>query len=591
MFSYSRSQGLFGGVSLEGTILVDRSDANGKAYQRAASAKQILAGNVDIPAFASGLIGTIERLSLTGAMAHAAKADEIEPGAGRDSWSMDEEDEWGSSSRRKRREDDATSESYFSKAEIDSRQRKAAQRSYTPEGTAKPKSQDPFAASEDEDDPAYSMDRDNATRNAGTYGFSPAAGGSLTNSPSASRGGSDTRQRSGSKSKVSGYFDDLVSSRESRAYSPINGKRPTMGHRKSSSTFSLPKFGKTKTPPPFGSRKTPPVNDALLNRFPEDFSAHAHASGSDDELGPAMRNASPGPASPVRPAFGAPDYDSQPSPRRSPVSSSRPSVTQRQSSSYLNGGLKKMSPAEAVLAAQRSNAPLPAASVRANGKSTDAFGDLWESERSQRASSSKFSDLDDLDRELQSVSAGIGSRDPSKRSTSYGNASGSPSYSSYSRYERPSSSSPKQGFRTGSGGPSKSAQLQRDAWAGFDAPSSEDEGGAWKNNKPPSRTSTATPRGTARVGSSNARAHTPSNGVAQSQQATAAVSSLASIGRVAAAFDFAGQESDDLAFDRGDIISVLRKTESTNDWWLGRNETTGKVGSFPANFTESLGEF
>lgn len=32
MYSYSRSKGLFGGASVEGSIIVERSDANSKAY-------------------------------------------------------------------------------------------------------------------------------------------------------------------------------------------------------------------------------------------------------------------------------------------------------------------------------------------------------------------------------------------------------------------------------------------------------------------------------------------------------------------------------------------------------------------------------
>lgn len=32
MYSYSRTKGLFGGASIEGSVLVERSDANAKAY-------------------------------------------------------------------------------------------------------------------------------------------------------------------------------------------------------------------------------------------------------------------------------------------------------------------------------------------------------------------------------------------------------------------------------------------------------------------------------------------------------------------------------------------------------------------------------
>ena len=64
MFSYSKSKGLYGGVSVEGTILVDREDANSKAYGRYRhTAKQILSGSVEVPGFAHGLISTIEKIT------------------------------------------------------------------------------------------------------------------------------------------------------------------------------------------------------------------------------------------------------------------------------------------------------------------------------------------------------------------------------------------------------------------------------------------------------------------------------------------------------------------------------------------------
>ena len=65
MFSYSKSKGLYGGISVEGTILVNREDANVKAYgQYGKNPKQILSGNIDRPHWASGLIQTIDRFTL-----------------------------------------------------------------------------------------------------------------------------------------------------------------------------------------------------------------------------------------------------------------------------------------------------------------------------------------------------------------------------------------------------------------------------------------------------------------------------------------------------------------------------------------------
>ena len=49
-----------------------------------------------------------------------------------------------------------------------------------------------------------------------------------------------------------------------------------------------------------------------------------------------------------------------------------------------------------------------------------------------------------------------------------------------------------------------------------------------------------------------------------------------------ALYDFAGQGAGDLAFREGDRIKVVKKTDSTDDWWEG--ELRGVKGSFPANY-------
>ncbi|PGH34044.1 hypothetical protein GX50_03100 [[Emmonsia] crescens] len=53
---------------------------------------------------------------------------------------------------------------------------------------------------------------------------------------------------------------------------------------------------------------------------------------------------------------------------------------------------------------------------------------------------------------------------------------------------------------------------------------------------------------------------------------------------VTALYDFPGQGAGDLAFREGDRIRVLKKTDSTDDWWEG--ELKGARGSFPANYCE-----
>ncbi|CAG8974558.1 hypothetical protein HYALB_00005831 [Hymenoscyphus albidus] len=53
-----------------------------------------------------------------------------------------------------------------------------------------------------------------------------------------------------------------------------------------------------------------------------------------------------------------------------------------------------------------------------------------------------------------------------------------------------------------------------------------------------------------------------------------------------ALYSFDGQSEGDLSFREGDQIKVLKKTESTDDWWEG--ELRGKKGSFPANYCKLL---
>lgn len=53
---------------------------------------------------------------------------------------------------------------------------------------------------------------------------------------------------------------------------------------------------------------------------------------------------------------------------------------------------------------------------------------------------------------------------------------------------------------------------------------------------------------------------------------------------VTALYDFSGQNDGDLSFREGDRIKVVKKTDSTDDWWEG--ELHGVKGSFPANYVQ-----
>lgn len=55
MYSYSRSQGVFGGLSVEGTVVATRKEDNAAYYGKPVQAKDILAGKVAAPAGARKL--------------------------------------------------------------------------------------------------------------------------------------------------------------------------------------------------------------------------------------------------------------------------------------------------------------------------------------------------------------------------------------------------------------------------------------------------------------------------------------------------------------------------------------------------------
>ncbi len=56
MYTYSRSQGFFAGVSLEGTVIGTRDDANAEYYGKPVQAREILSGSVPPPAGAEKLL-------------------------------------------------------------------------------------------------------------------------------------------------------------------------------------------------------------------------------------------------------------------------------------------------------------------------------------------------------------------------------------------------------------------------------------------------------------------------------------------------------------------------------------------------------
>jgi lipid-binding SYLF domain-containing protein len=56
LFAYSKSKGLFAGVSLEGTMIIGRKDANKQFYGHEVSAADVLAGKVEVPALSTNVL-------------------------------------------------------------------------------------------------------------------------------------------------------------------------------------------------------------------------------------------------------------------------------------------------------------------------------------------------------------------------------------------------------------------------------------------------------------------------------------------------------------------------------------------------------
>ncbi|EER41372.1 DUF500 and SH3 domain-containing protein [Histoplasma capsulatum H143] len=66
VFSYSKTKGLFAGVSLEGSVLVERKDANERLYNSKVSARQLLEGSIRPPPAAEPLMLVLRSRAFSG---------------------------------------------------------------------------------------------------------------------------------------------------------------------------------------------------------------------------------------------------------------------------------------------------------------------------------------------------------------------------------------------------------------------------------------------------------------------------------------------------------------------------------------------
>lgn len=74
VFSYSKTKGLFAGVSLESSILIERRDANEKLYHSRITAKQLLSGGVKPPPAAEPLMRVLNSRAFAGVSSQANDA-------------------------------------------------------------------------------------------------------------------------------------------------------------------------------------------------------------------------------------------------------------------------------------------------------------------------------------------------------------------------------------------------------------------------------------------------------------------------------------------------------------------------------------
>ncbi|WP_246186500.1 YSC84-related protein, partial [Methylacidimicrobium tartarophylax] len=61
VYTYSRSQGIFGGLSLEGTVIAEAPETNREYYGREVNPEDILAGKIRPPAGAKILAQALEK--------------------------------------------------------------------------------------------------------------------------------------------------------------------------------------------------------------------------------------------------------------------------------------------------------------------------------------------------------------------------------------------------------------------------------------------------------------------------------------------------------------------------------------------------
>jgi SH3 domain-containing YSC84-like protein 1 len=71
ILTYSRSRGVFAGISLEGATLRPDADANAELYGKKLTNQQIVMGKTKVPKAGAGLVAELNRYSLKKEMARS----------------------------------------------------------------------------------------------------------------------------------------------------------------------------------------------------------------------------------------------------------------------------------------------------------------------------------------------------------------------------------------------------------------------------------------------------------------------------------------------------------------------------------------
>ncbi|CDS82102.1 related to YSC84-protein involved in the organization of actin cytoskeleton [Sporisorium scitamineum] len=542
MFSYSKSKGLYGGISVEGTVLVNREDANVKAYgMYGKNPKQILSGAVERPPWATGLIQTIDRFTLANTPSKDLDGEYFNYD---DTSSFHRRGLSGSGGRR-------TSYDSVDSRDLDllaSSSRPSGQRRSSRNGGLKdlPDRFDAFDIDnrdslDDRDDRDRRKKDDYDSRNFGSYAFG---------SPSSSI--SNTSARVGSASS--------------------QRNRPGIRQRSSSiaSNLSFTGLGKKKLD---RSGPTPPPD---WNHIPgQSTSSSAWGKRDTDGMDALDRELQGGGASSPSAArkspFGHNKSFSMAGGAASPGSAYKSGLAS-------DGRIRSGSISGSIGGRGSSNTPVGWSQF---STADDEADDLFGNDPNYSSAAAARDPFDDLDARVEprytGASTGAGSYND------YTNRSGSSNGHSRTKSPWDGASAPPP-TKSGSSrfGRFRTPSPANSAFGRKKTPTiAEDDGYNDQHTLiNPSALDDYHRTGTSGIG-----------GRRESFSLTSENANVPVIERVVALYDFEAQEEGDLSFQKGQVIAVTKKTQSRDDWWQGRVEaglSASRVGIFPATYTQTL---